>query len=75
MNENPNQSNEFRADISDMQKIRDALVAAETFLWKRDEMNAQMHCAAQVRTSPLTSKVSAAVDRLSELMGIKKEMA
>lgn len=53
---------------SDLEKIADALVAAHRFFLNRDTMNASVHLAEQVRYSPLTSKIEAEVERISEIL-------
>ncbi len=55
---------------SDLEKICDALADACAFLRKRDEMNAHVHMAREVRYSPLTTTVMAATERLQTICGI-----
>jgi hypothetical protein len=53
----------------ELAKAREALAAAETHLARHAEMNAALHCAADVFYSPLHAKVAAAltgVDRALE---------
>ena len=54
--------------VSDLQKILDALESTKSFLELRDEMNARMHLAPNIRYSPLTSAVEAAHERLRTLL-------
>ncbi|MCL4866986.1 MAG: hypothetical protein KJZ47_13910 [Gemmatimonadales bacterium] len=58
----------MQVHTSDAQKILDALDRAAAFFSHRDEMNAAVHLATQVRYSPLTSEVEAARDRLRALL-------
>lgn len=53
---------------SDLLKIFDALKGANTFLKRRDEMNAAVHMGREVRYSPLTVSVMAECDRLRTLL-------
>ncbi len=55
-------------DVSDLLKIRDALEIANRFFQKRDEMNASIHLATEIRYSPITSIVLAAHDRCFRLL-------
>lgn len=55
-------------DLSDLLKIQDALQQANEFFTKRDEMNAAVHMAGNVRYSPITSTVEAALDRVTVLV-------
>lgn len=54
--------------VSDLEKIMDAVSASYDFLSTRDNMNAILHLAGIVRFSPLTTKVSAELERLSKIM-------
>lgn len=56
----------------DFEKIKDALEEAMIFFKKRDEMNAQVHLAKEVRYSPITSVVEMQYVRASAL--IEEEM-
>jgi hypothetical protein len=58
----------MQIDRSDLEKIRDALAAAETFHRRRDEMNAAGHLAAEVRLSPLASTLVAERERAERLL-------
>jgi hypothetical protein len=49
--------------VSDLSKIADALREATGFFKKRDEMNAAVHLAHDVRYSPITHTVEAAYER------------
>lgn len=53
---------------SDLYKIQDALVAAKRFHVARDEMNAGVHLAENIRLSPLTSTLSAECDRIEKII-------
>jgi len=53
---------------SDAQKILDALKENTEFHRRRDEMNAQVHLAKEVRQSPITSTTVSAYERLTEIM-------
>ncbi len=53
---------------SDLMKIYDALLANVIFNKRRDEMNAQIHLAKDVRYSPITSETIAAKERLDEIL-------
>lgn len=55
-------------DLVDLKKVLDALRANRDFHRYRDAMNAQVHMAAEVRFSPLTSVTESAVDRLAMLI-------
>lgn len=58
---------------SDLEKILDTLVAAERFFKRRDEMNAEVHLARDVRYSPLTSATAAQCDRVRTMLEAKDE--
>ncbi len=55
-------------DVTDLEKIRDALAASLIFFQHRDEMNAEVHLAREVRYSPLTSRVAAELERLDTII-------
>lgn len=57
-----------QVDSSDLLKIHDALGQAGLFFRRRDEMNAAIHSATQIRYSPITSTVEAAYDRLVNVL-------
>jgi len=59
----------MEVDSTDLVKIKDVLQRASTFFRRRDEMNAEVHLAREVRYSPLTNEVSAALDRLTDILG------
>jgi putative hemolysin len=59
--------------INDLVKVLDVLERARTFHKRRDEMNAEVHMAAEVRYSPLTSELSAACDRLYGFIPVPTE--
>lgn len=54
--------------LSDLEKIQDVLEASKKFFKRRDEMNAEVHLAREVRYSPLTVEVMAACDRVRTLL-------
>lgn len=58
-------SGEMIVSRSDMEKILDALQINQAYHVARDNSNAALHQAAQVRFSPLTSTTCAAFQRLS----------
>ena len=58
----------MKVDISDLQKVYDALVGNETFHRHRDAMNGAVHLAREVRFSPLTSETIAARERVEAMM-------
>lgn len=49
-------------EIRDLHKMTDVLKAAVAHHRARDEMNAQLHLASQVRYSPLTSELEAILE-------------
>lgn len=53
-----------QVELSDLQKIEDALSEAYTHHYHRDRMNATLHLAKEVRFSPLTSMLSSELDRV-----------
>lgn len=53
---------------SDLEKSRDVLVAAETYLLALNQMNAALHLA-DARMSPLTSAIVMETERLNGLLG------
>lgn len=59
---------QLRASRSDLEKILDTLVAAKRFFLRRDEMNAEVHLAREVRYSPLTTECAAQCDRLRTML-------
>lgn len=58
----------FHVDESELLKIHDALYAATKHHIARDESNGYLHLASQTRLSPLTSELSAALDRVKALL-------
>lgn len=56
-------------DRSDLAKIFDVLEAAYRHHSTRDASNAVLHLARETRYSPLTSELSAALDRLKKILG------
>ncbi|KKN32590.1 hypothetical protein LCGC14_0812130 [marine sediment metagenome] len=58
---------------SDIEKVRDTLAAALAFHAHRDEMNAQVHLAAKCRFSPLTSELTAALERMNKWLKPEEE--
>lgn len=59
---------ELAVKVSDLQKVLDALVSTHKFLKLRDEMNAEVHLAREVRYSPLTTTVAAQCDRVRMIL-------
>ena len=55
--------------VSDLEKVLDAAQETVKFLKLRDEMNASVHLAKEVRYSPLTNRLGAEVDRLYDMIG------
>jgi hypothetical protein len=55
-------------DRSDLSKLFDVLEAAYRHHRARDESNGVLHLAKETRYSPLTSELSAALDRLKGLL-------
>lgn len=55
-------------DTADLLKIEDTLIACKTFLEGRDTMNASVHLAPVVRYSPLTVRVQAEAERLTNIL-------
>lgn len=53
---------------SDLEKVHDVLAAALRFHRARDESNAALHLAGQVRYSPLTSQLESEYDRLTHVL-------
>lgn len=53
---------------SDLNKVFDVVEAAYRFHISRDAMNAASHLAPLTRLSPLTSELSAALDRLKRMI-------
>jgi hypothetical protein len=53
---------------SDLEKIFDVVEAAYRFHSSWDAMNGAVHLAQQTRLSPLTSELSAALDRLKAMI-------
>ena len=53
-------------DKNDKIKIMDVLVRVLTFHEKRDEMNAELHLAKEVRYSPLTIELGTTLDRIND---------
>jgi hypothetical protein len=58
----------MNVERSDMEKICDALGAAEQFFTLRDRSNASIHLAKSVRFSPITTTVQAARERLEDIL-------
>lgn len=58
----------MEVDSTDVTKIVDVLQRASTFFRRRDEMNAEVHMAREVRYSPLTSEVDATLDRVKRIL-------
>ena len=56
---------------ADMEKVRDTLRDALAFFKARDEMNGAVHCAKQIRYSPLTTNIEAECERLEGIIGVK----
>lgn len=56
-------------DSVDLRKIEDVLKRASTFFRRRDEMNAEVHLAREVRYSPLTVSVDAEIERIQKILG------
>ena len=54
--------------ISALEKIHDALELNVTFHKRRDEMNATVHQAAQVRYSPITTTTEAELERVKAIL-------
>jgi len=52
----------------ELEKAREALVAAETQLARHAEMNAALHCSERVMYSPLHAKVYAAIDQITHAL-------
>ncbi len=59
---------ELTVKVADLQKVLDVLVAAQRFFKHRDEMNAEVHLAREVRYSPLTTTVAAQCDRVRTVL-------
>jgi len=57
-----------RVEVSDLQKVLDVVKQAHEHHRERDASNARLHLAREVRYSPLTSELGAAVDRLQNLL-------
>lgn len=55
-------------DRSDLEKVFDVLQVAELHHRQRDMSNGALHLAKETRYSPLTSELSAAVDRLRAIL-------
>jgi len=53
---------------ADLLKILDVLKANEKFHRNRDNMNASIHLAKEMRFSPITSETISAVERLENLI-------
>ena len=58
---------------SDALKILDALTLAEEFFIHRDEMNARLHAAREVRFAPLASIIISERQRLNMLISEQSE--
>jgi hypothetical protein len=59
---------EIPVQRQDLEKIQDALVRAVEFHERRDQMNAALHQAVQVRYSPLTVTLVAQAERIGKLL-------
>jgi hypothetical protein len=66
--EKPTMARDFHVAESDLLKIHDALLAATKHHTARDESNGYLHLATQTRLSPLTSELSAALDRVKAIL-------
>ena len=55
-------------DDSDLAKIQDVLVRVSAYHRLRDQMNAHLHLATEVRYSPLTSELQAAMERMDGIV-------
>lgn len=60
-------------DVSDLQKITDALQEAHVHHVYRDSMNAKLHLAKETRWSPLTSMLEAAYNRACIILNEAQE--
>ena len=58
---------------SDLEKLHDILVKACQHHIARDEMNAMLHLADNVRFSPLTSELISARDRVDAILREMRE--
>ncbi len=56
---------------SDLEKIYDAINEATEFFKRRDEMNAKIHLAEEIRYSPITSRLINERMRLEVLLDIE----
>lgn len=54
--------------ISDLEKVLDTLERNRNFLKRRDEMNAELHLAREVRYSPLTTETMGQCDRVRTML-------
>lgn len=63
----------IKVQQSDLEKVLDAMVSAKKFFLRRDEMNAEVHLAREVRYSPLTTECAAQCDRLRIMLETKDE--
>ena len=61
-------------DLSDLQKIGDALSMNVKFHKCRDEMNASAHLAGSIRYSPITSETEAALDRVHSFINAQRKL-
>lgn len=52
----------------ELEKVRDAVTAADRHFRAEAEMNAALHLAATVRPAPLASEIAAAKDALDALL-------
>ena len=57
-----------QVDDSDLWKIHDVLLRAVEHHQHRDAANAALHLAKETRLSPLTSELSAALDRVKAII-------
>jgi hypothetical protein len=62
----------FGVDSIDLEKILDALQMNTRFHCRRDEMNAEIHLARDIRYSPITSETIAARDRLVRILNARE---
>lgn len=56
-----------QVELSDLQKIEQALHEAYMYFVHRDEMNARVHCG-KIINSPITTKCGHAWERLSKMI-------
>ena len=56
--------------VRELEKIRDAVRAADLHFRAKDEMNAALHLAATVRSTPLAAEIAVARDSLDRLIAM-----